>query len=503
MSDLREKFKDKLWRLANLYWIVDEKGHKLKFRPRPAQLAFYHDIHFFNVILKARQLGFTTFIDLLALDMALFTSNFSVVIIAHRKEDAQKIFREKVKDVYNSLPAEIKLLIPATKNDAGELILANGSSVRVTTSSRSGTCQFLHVSEFGKICAKYPEKAKEIITGSLPSVHPGGFSFFESTAEGNEGYFFDMCNLAEKIKELGRKLLPQEFKFHFYAWWDNPDYQIREDVQISESLLKYFDDLALKHNIELSQAQMNWYAFTKTTLGDDMHREHPSYPQEAFRVSTDGAFYKREFLQIYREKRICKVNYETYLPVYTFWDLGVSDDTGIWFTQFAGKEIRLIDYYCCNGEGLPHYVKVLQEKGYRYGGHFAPHDIAVREFSTGKSRIDFALELGLKFEPVATSMDLIGGIEQVRTLLSQCYFDEDKCDDENKYNSGIKALENYRKEWDEKHGMFKSKPLHDWTSHGSDAFRTMAVAWGNRQIPFNIGTRQQYPQIATLGNWKV
>ena len=165
--------------------------------------------------------------------------------------------------------------------------------------------------------------------------------------------------------------------------------------------------------------------------------------------------------------------------------------------------MRVIDYYCNNGEGLPHYAKVLKERGYNYGGHFAPHDIAVREFSTGKARIDFALELGIKFEAVATGVDLIGGIEQVRTLLPQCYFDEDKCDDENKYNSGIKALENYRKEWDDKHGIFKSKPLHDWTSHGSDAFRTMAVALGNKQIPFNLGTRQQYPEKASLGGWKI
>lgn len=502
-KDFEARFMDREWRLEHLYWIVDEKGQKVRFTLRPVQKIFLDTMHYYNVILKARQLGMTTFIELLALDMALFTPNFSVVIIAHKKEDAKKIFREKFRDVYNALPDEIKNQVKTLKSDADEMIFSNGSSIRVTTSARSGTCQFLHISEYGKICAKFPDKAQEIKTGSLPAVHPGGFVFIESTAEGNAGDFFDICQQAEKIKLLGKKLLPQEYKFHFFPWYENPNYQIEQEVHISDSMLKYFDDLAIKQNIELTQAQMNWYAFNKSQLGDDMQREHPSYPNEAFRVSQEGAFYKREFLRIYREKRICKVQYETYLPVYTFWDLGVSDDTGVWFAQFLGREVRLIDYYCNNGEGLPHYAKVLKERGYNYGGHFAPHDIAVREFSTGKARIDFALELGIRFEAVATGVDLIGGIEQVRTLLPQCYFDEDKCDDENKYNSGIKALENYRKEWDDKHGIFKSKPLHDWTSHGSDAFRTMAVALGNKQIPFNLGTRQQYPEKASLGGWKI
>lgn len=497
LRDYMEKFKDRSWRLEHLYKVVDEDGRKVQFKLRPVQRYLLDELHYYNIVLKARQMGFTTFIDLLALDMALFTSNFSVVIIAHKKEDAKKIFRGKIKDVYNDLPAELRAAVRTCKSDEGELILSNGSSIKVTTSARSTTCQFLHISEYGKICAKYPEKALEIKTGSLPAVHPGGFVFIESTAEGNAGHFFDMCQAARKTRQLDRQLMMQEFKFHFFPWYQHPDYVISEEVVIPERLTKYFDELAIVHDIELTQEQMNWYAATEKMFGDDMRREYPSFPDEAFRVSQEGTFYKREFERIYKEKRICAVNYETFLPVFTFWDLGVSDDTAIWFAQFAGKEIRLIDYYVQNGEGLAHYAKVLSERGYRYGGHYAPHDVAVRELGTGKARVDFALELGIKFDAVATGVDLMGGIEQVRTLLSQCYFDEKKCDD------GIKCLENYRKEWDEKHGIFKGKPLHDWTSHGADAFRTLAVAVGNDQLPLNVKQPRQYPTKSSLEGWKL
>jgi hypothetical protein len=489
---------DREWRLQHLYTIVDERGQKVRFQMRPAQRRLHREMWYYNLVLKARQHGFTTFIDLLAFDMALFTDNFSVNIIADKLDNANTIFRTKVRDVYNSLPQEIQDSRPAKKNESGELILENGSAIRVTTSARSGTCQFLHISEYGKICCKYLDKAREIQTGSLPAVHPGGFVFIESTAEGSSGNFYDLCQNAEKSQLQGKRLNKQEFKFHFFAWWENPNYTLDTDDDVPDRLLAYFDELAGQHDIELTDGQMNWYVAQERLLGEDIFREHPSFPGEAFRVAQEGTFYKREFERIYREKRLCQVNYETYLPVYTFWDLGISDDTSIWFVQFIGKEVRVIDYYEQNGEGLAHYAGILGSKPYKYGGHFAPHDIAVRELGTGKSRLDMAREVGIKFEAVATNVDLLGGIEQCRRLLPQAYIDERKCE------KGIKCLENYRKEWDEKHGCYKGKPLHDWCSHGADSFRTMAVAYFNKQIPLVDGNQlHQLPQSTSNEGWKL
>jgi hypothetical protein len=177
------------WRLRNLYWIVDKDGRELKFQPWPEQERFLQNIWFRNLILKCRQRGFSTLVQLMMLDSCLFKPNISAAVIAHDKDAAEEIFRTKIKFAYDRLPEAIKQQVPLIKDAASALILANGSNLRVTTSSRSATLQWLHISEFGKICSKYPDKAEEIIIGSLPAVDQKGIICIESTAHGQEGAF--------------------------------------------------------------------------------------------------------------------------------------------------------------------------------------------------------------------------------------------------------------------------------------------------------------------------
>ena len=158
------------------------------------------------------------------------------------------------------------------------------------------------------------------------------------------------------------------------------------------------------------------------------------------------------------------------LLVDTWWDLGMDDATSIWFTQNVGKEIRVIDYLEDSGEGLEYYVKKLQEKNYIYRDHWAPHDIEVRELGTGKSRKETAQSLGITFQ-VAPRLEIDDGINAVRNLLSQCWFDSTQC------KQGLNCLRQYHKVYDEERKCFKLRPEHDWSSHGADAFRTLAVAW--------------------------
>ncbi len=180
-----------------------------------------------------------------------------------------------------------------------------------------------------------------------------------------------------------------------------------------------------------------------------------------------------------KEGRIGKVPYEPRLLVDTWWDLGMDDYMSIWFTQTYGNEIRVIDFYENSGEGLPHYVNVLAGKSdehrhrreYVYGVHHAPHDIEVREFSSGKARIDTARELGLKFRTCKVH-EVADGIECVRNLLPSVWMDPVKCE------SGLEALRQFRKEWNEEKKIFSDHPCHDWTSHAADAFRI--YAWGRR-----------------------
>jgi hypothetical protein len=194
--------------------------------------------------------------------------------------------------------------------------------------------------------------------------------------------------------------------------------------------------------------------------------------QQEFYCSFDaplvGSYYGNAMARLLADGKITGVPYEPRLEVHTSWDLGMGDSTSIIFFQRHGGEIRIIDYYESSGEGLAHYVKILKEKEYIYGEHIAPHDIQVREMGTGKSRLEVARELGIRFR-VAANLRIDDGIEAVRTTLPKCYFDEKKC------SHLIEALRQYRKDFDEKNKVFRDRPLHDWTSHPSDAMRYLAV----------------------------
>ena len=194
---------------------------------------------------------------------------------------------------------------------------------------------------------------------------------------------------------------------------------------------------------------------------------HDQFEQEyecSFQAAVSGAFYGKQIQKAERDNRICSVDIANNIPVETWWDLGIGDSTSIWFAQRVGNEIHLIDYYETSGEALSHYANVLEEKGYTYGRHVAPHDITTRELGTGKSRLEVAHDLGLDFE-VCPRLEVDHGIEAVRNTLDRCWFDKNRC----KY--GIDCLRQYRKQFDDKMQTFKNKPLHDWCSHAADAFR--------------------------------
>ena len=204
------------------------------------------------------------------------------------------------------------------------------------------------------------------------------------------------------------------------------------------------------------------------------------YAQEfecSFEASVKGAIYSKEMEQARSTGRVCVVPYDPALPVDTDWDLGVGDAMAIWFSQsLRSGEVRLIDYHEASGEGFPYYANILSQKGYVYGTHWAPHDIAVRELGTGKSRLDVAAGFGLKFKitpriTAAIGMEVEEGIAAARLLLSRCWFDAVKC------KAGLEALTHYRRDYNERLAEFKVTPVHDWASHGADAFRGLAVRY--------------------------
>lgn len=206
------------------------------------------------------------------------------------------------------------------------------------------------------------------------------------------------------------------------------------------------------------------------------------YAQEfecSFAAAVRGSYYAREIDALTYLGRILPIPFER-LPVHTAWDLGMDDAMAIWFFQVEpGGDWRIIDYYENSGEGLTHYADVLKNKGYTYGRHIAPHDIMVRELGTGKSRLETARSLGIKFI-TAKNLPVIDGINAVRKHLPRCWFDAQKCAE------GLKGLRQYRKSYNEKMAVY-GKPVHDWTSHAGDAFRYAVVG----MMPERTGDRQE------------
>jgi phage terminase large subunit len=192
-----------------------------------------------------------------------------------------------------------------------------------------------------------------------------------------------------------------------------------------------------------------------------------------FLIYSEGSYYQSEMRRAKEEDRITNVGYDRSTGVVVSFDLGVGDSTALWFSQFIGTEVHLIDYYEASGAGLEHYVKVLQDKGYVYDQYVFPHDIRVRELGSGKSRLETLDQLGLHADKVEIAPQLLidDGIQQVRAMLDKCWFDEEKCE------RGIDALLNYQREWDDNGKTWRMRPKHNWASHGADAMRYLAVGY--------------------------
>lgn len=469
---LHEKLLNREWRLNNLYHIRDANGKKILFKMNEVQKELHDKMWFRTIIPKARKLGMTTFYSILYLDQALFSKNKTVGIIAHRNEDVKRIFRNIIHFAFDNLPPWLKNEIGTPLIDsASELAFNNGSSIFVSMTTRSGTPQFLHISEFGYIAKHAPDKAQEIVTGSINSVAPGNMISIESTAMGRGGPFYDLCMRAEQARVKKDVLTELDFKIFFFPWWRDPKYTISADMVIPQDMQDYFAKIEGQIGQKLKEGQKNWYTKVKMLNGEKMYQEFPSTLEEAFSVSLDGAYYGKNMTKVYEENRIGFFPVDPRYPVDTAWDLGINDLMAIVFFQRIGPEIRFVDCYVNHGEGLAHYAQILRDRGYRYGLHILPHDVQVRDLSTGASRLSMLWELGVQNTVVAPKTGVLDGIEKVRLLFSRFRFNESKT------QAVADALQSYRKVWDDKTGSWSDKAVHDDASHIADAVRTMALVW--------------------------
>ena len=203
----------------------------------------------------------------------------------------------------------------------------------------------------------------------------------------------------------------------------------------------------------------------KNEMGEDKYRQEFEC---SFDAAVEGSYYGQMLNELEEKKHMQEIPREELSRTFTAWDLGMGDSTSIWVAQLVGTEVRLIDYYENHGVGLDHYVKWIKDNDYSKAEHILPHDVRVRELGTGKSRLEMLEDSGLEVK-IAPRMGLDDGIQAVRRLLPRCWFNVPKV------QNGLNCLRNYRRDYDEKRKIFYERPLHDWSSHGSDSFRYLAL----------------------------
>lgn len=486
-ADLR----DKRWRLRNLYSCREEgTGKALKFTPRDEQEQIIaHLVDRPNVplyIIKSRRLGVSTTVDTFAADECAFRTGFRGIIIDQKQDDATKKMVEIVRFAVDSLPPSLLERFVFDKRNDSELRLrwpgeaeSQDSVIYATTGSRGGDCSMLHVSEWGPIAATDPTRSAEIKSGAFPSARKG-IRVSETTWYG--GKSGDLWDLVKPIMDGDPNA---EGVIMFFPWHSDPQ-AVKFDGSLTPAIEEYFRVLTEKLSKRFTREQKLWYAAKKIEQGMFVKREYPSTLDEALSVPMPGTIYGDLINDLREQKRIQPFAADTAFPAYTFWDIGMSDYGCIWFVQFVGRDILLLDYVSRTGEGVGFYAGWVKKAETTHGltvrGNYVPHDANARDKATGKTYVQSAQDAGLKdIKVVHRTPDIWLGINELRKLLPRCYIHGVTCAEVYKDEfvtipSGIDCLDNYHKKVVNVNGIIQEDPVHDQYSHGASALRTMAEA---------------------------
>lgn len=466
-KELEESFLcSKLWRLNNLYTIINKDGERVQYVMNLSQHRTYAAIlrWYRLLILKSRQQGISTFWLLNFIDDALFYPDLNIGLMAQGKDEAKKLLR-RVKLAWRCFdPAVKRILSLRLETDSAEGIsFSNGSTIYIAVSFRSATLQRLHVSELGKIANNSPERARELKTGTLQALKAGMVGAIESTAEG-DNMFRVMWDEAIACRGV---YAPKDWHPLFLSWMDDPDCVSTHKEHEIESVRKYLDNVSSEWG-ELSVEQRNFWIMQKRELGEDVYQEYPSTAEEAFIAVKDGTYYSRLYMRIILQGREVVGLYDPKLSVHVAMDLGYNDTFVMVYYQKWGTEWRIIDEYYNDGYEIEHYVKDMVAKPYTINRVTLPHDGAVHELQTGMTREAFMRTLGVRGLLTNPKTGLDNGIDEVRKMMKNLWIDK-KC------VYLISCLKGYKKIRDENHNVWKNKPQHNEHSNGADAVRQMAV----------------------------
>ena len=499
------------WRLNNLYWIVDAHGQKVKFKMNWAQEEFYARMCHLNCVLKARKLGISTFMAILALDFALFNKTKRTGVVDMTADDAEKKLAI-AKFAYDHLddPDDQKICsIGRLVKDANpledsksELRFANGSEMWAKITFRGNSPNFLHVSELGPIAERFPDRAKEISSGAINSVMAGNVVVVESTQEGGRyGVFYDLVRNAQKNEGVPtQEMTTMDWRLHFFPWWKEPTYSLRlegRQLSIPTEIVKYFAGLESECRITLTPEQKHWYVKKAQQPDVDMARQFPGTIEEALSAKVAGAIYGKEMADLRAKGRVTDFAVEKRTPLFTFWDLAASgqnsDFVCIWLLQFIGRDFLAVDYITGQGETAAYYAgKVLERErihGIHIAGHFLPHDGNNFKDMSGKTSKMMLEDAGLRdIRVVPVTPSVWASIQTMRALLPRFFFHATNCNVDvdvdvspdgrkRKIPSGLSCLEGYKSKIVADGARMSEVPVHDAASHGADALRTFSEAY--------------------------
>lgn len=416
------------------------------YRPRRLQGYLHKVLHFvrFAVLVCHRRFGKTVFAINHIIDEGINCEhrNPQIAYIAPTYGQAKRVAWEYVKEYTRHYPdvkiheSELKVMIPRPHKDDKVTIFLLGAE---NPDSLRG--MYLDVAILDEYAMCDPAIWGEIIRPALADRK--GKCIFIGTPKG-QNHFYDLFQQAEELMNKADRIY----------------------VEGGEPPTKYKNWYA-----KVYRASDTGVMDAEELEGARVAMSREEYEQEFecdFTAAMTGAYYAKYMRKAEDEKRLVRVPYDPAVCVSTFWDLGMSDSTTIWFMQKVGKEWHAIDYIEDSGFGLDYYARLVLEKEYVYDEAVLPHDAGARELGTGKTREEVLRTLGLKTRILART-DLMDGINAVRLVIPMVWFDKEKC------AKGIKALNFYQKEWDGKRKVYKQSPRHDWSSHGADGFRTFAM----------------------------
>ena len=505
----------KLWRLNNIYTIVDKYGNRIIFRMNRAQHKVYAASlrHPRLIILKSRQQGISTLWLVSFFDDTVCNQDFSIGLMAQGLDESSTLL-ERTKILWDELGSDIKqfLRVGMRTNNTKEFSLTNGSNIFVRTSFRSTTLQRLHISEMGKIANKNPEKAKETKTGTLQAIAQGNTVVIESTAEG-DNMFKDMWDNSVMYTHA---LSPKDFFPVFLSWLDDPDCVVEIDQPVNDKQKEYFKDIEAEVGIKLSRQQKNFWIVQYRELGEKIYQEYPTTAVEAFMATKEGAYWARLYFENVKTlNREVDNLYDKNLDVEVSVDLGMDDTNVILPFQCYTDGFRVIGELADNGQRIKYYCDWMKEQEWfdNLTKIILPHDGEVTELTSGKTRTEvFDLELNydadgrydeehiaslvpkreIQIEVLERTSSINEDIEQVRQIMDKLWIDNTA--EYIKY-----CLLNYKKEWDERRDKWRNKPEHDEASNGAAAVRYM-VKGATRTNTLRTTNSGQVSKKSTIGS---